>query len=69
MIVVSDFFYPSPGPDAFFWAGEDSPGCDENSIENSSYNMAPGKLASKSYISIFSPRGKGFGGVDIYSLR
>ena len=49
MIIVSHFFYPSPGPDAFFWAGEDSPGCDENSIENSSYNMAPGKLASKSY--------------------
>ena len=47
MIIVSGFYYPSPGPDAFFWAGEDSPGCNDNSIENGSYNMSPGTLGSK----------------------
>ena len=52
MLVVSDFFYPSPGPDAFFWAGEDHPGCNEKSIENNSYNLAPGKLGSKEHIII-----------------
>ena len=51
-IVVSDFYYPSPGPDAFFWAGEDTPGCDEKSIENLSYNLTPGKLGSKFYFDI-----------------
>ena len=49
MLIVSDFFYPSPGPDAFFWAGEDSPGCDENSVENNSYNLAPGKPGGKKH--------------------
>merc|ERR1712106_441628 len=55
MIIVSKFFYPSPGPDAFFWAGEDSPGCDENSIRNSSYNLAPGVLGSSDYLSPQQP--------------
>ena len=47
MIIVSGFYYPSPGPDAFFWAGSDSPGCDEHSIDHHSYPMAPGKVGSK----------------------
>eukprot|EP00091_Calanus_sinicus_P008730 TRINITY_DN20922_c0_g1_i1.p1 TRINITY_DN20922_c0_g1~~TRINITY_DN20922_c0_g1_i1.p1 ORF type:complete len:186 (-),score=21.63 TRINITY_DN20922_c0_g1_i1:163-669(-) len=37
MIIVSGFYYPSPGPDAFFWAGSDSAGCDEHSIDHNSY--------------------------------
>ena len=46
MIIVSGFYYTQPGPDAFFWAGEDSPGCNEDSIEHNSYPMAPGQVGS-----------------------
>ena len=41
MLTVVKFKYPSPGPDAFFWAGETGQ-CDEKSVDNKSYNLVPG---------------------------
>ena len=61
-IIVRDFFYPKPGPDAFFWAGESEPACSEDSITKTiNYLLRPGHLASlssslltsSSFISIF----------------
>ena len=34
------------GPDAFFWAGEDSPGCNDDSIGDTSYSLTPGEVGS-----------------------
>ena len=45
VITISHFFYTKPGPDAFFWAGEEGE-CDAKSIGNKSYNLAPGSQAS-----------------------
>jgi len=47
-IIVRGFYYPQPGPDAFFWAGEDEPSCSEQSITGRNYLLAPGKVGSKS---------------------
>ena len=46
-IIVRGFYYPQPGPDAFFWAGEDEPSCSEQSITGRNYLLAPGKVGSK----------------------
>ena len=46
VITVVNFFYPSPGPDSFFWAGENG-GCDEDSIGKNSYPLSPGKVGSE----------------------
>jgi len=48
VITISRFFYTKPGPDAFFWAGEEGE-CDEKSINNKSYNLAPGSQARTDY--------------------
>ena len=45
-IIVKGFYYPQPGPDAFFWAGEDEPSCSEESIKGQNYLLAPGKVGS-----------------------
>ena len=47
VIIVRGFYYPQPGPDAFFWAGEDEPSCSEQSITGRNYLLAPGKVGSK----------------------
>ena len=47
VLTVDDFRYTNPGPDAFFWAGEEG-GCDPASIDNKSYNLAPGRVGSRS---------------------
>ena len=47
VLTVADFRYTNPGPDAFFWAGEEG-GCDPASIDNKSYNLAPGRVGSRS---------------------
>ena len=46
-IIIKGFYYPQPGPDAFFWAGEDEPGCSEQSVEGRNYLLAPGQVGSK----------------------
>ena len=46
VLTVADFRYTNPGPDAFFWAGEEG-GCDPASIDNKSYNLAPGRVGSR----------------------
>merc|ERR1712002_177239 len=48
-IIVKGFYYPQPGPDAFFWAGEDEPSCSEESIKGQNYLLAPGKAGSRDY--------------------
>merc|ERR1712215_485410 len=54
VITVVNFYYPSPGPDAFFWVGE-SGGCDEDSIDNKSYPLAPGKVGTRDYYGADQP--------------
>ena len=49
VLTVDDFHYTNPGPDAFFWAGEEG-GCDPASIDNKSYNLAPGRVGSRTKI-------------------
>ena len=49
VLTVDDFRYTNPGPDAFFWAGEEG-GCDPASIDNKSYNLAPGRVGSRATI-------------------
>ena len=46
-IIVRGFTYPNPGPDAFFWAGEDEPSCSEESVSGRNYLLAPGQVGSK----------------------
>ena len=46
VITISNFYYPSPGPDAFFWVGETGK-CDVDSIGKRSYPLAPGKVGSR----------------------
>ena len=48
-IVVSNFHYTQPGPDAFFWAGERriNGGCNDDNIAPDSYSLAPGQTGSK----------------------
>jgi len=48
-IIVRGFYYPQAGPDAFFWAGEDEPGCSEESIAGRNYLLAPGIVGSRDY--------------------
>ena len=49
LIIVRDFFYPKPGPDAFFWAGESSPSCSSDSItKTKNFLLRPGARGSKS---------------------
>ena len=52
-LVVTKFYYPSPGPDAFFWVGERmvNGGCNDDNIGPTSYSLAPGDTGSK----IFAP--------------
>ena len=46
MITISKLNYPVLGPDAFFWAGDDSPGCNDDSIGDTAYALTPGKVGS-----------------------
>ena len=46
-IIVRGFYYSQPGPDAFFWAGEDEPSCSEQSVGGRNYLLAPGQVGSK----------------------
>merc|ERR1711973_564628 len=54
VLTVINFLYPSPGPDAFFWAGENG-GCDGDSIDNKSYNLIPGGRGHSDYFSQDQP--------------
>eukprot|EP00092_Neocalanus_flemingeri_P015511 GFUD01016791.1.p1 GENE.GFUD01016791.1~~GFUD01016791.1.p1 ORF type:complete len:167 (+),score=22.98 GFUD01016791.1:99-599(+) len=51
VITISKLYYPIMGPDAFFWAGEDSPGCNDDSIGDTSYYLPVGKVGSTEYYS------------------
>jgi len=49
-IIVRDFYYPQPGPDAFFWVGETSPSCSSESINNTkNYLLDPYQIGSTEY--------------------
>ena len=47
VITINKLYYPVMGPDAFFWAGSDSPGCNDDSVGDTSYALTPGKVGSK----------------------
>ena len=52
VIVVSNFTYTKPGPDAFFWVGERrvAGGCNDDNIASDSYSLAPREIGSKEEI-------------------
>jgi len=54
-IVVSNFHYTQPGPDAFFWVGERriNGGCNDDNIAPDSYSLAPGQTGTNNY---YDPR-------------
>jgi len=54
VLTVINFVYPNPGPDAFFWAGENGD-CDGDSIDNKSYNLIPGGRGHSDYFSQDQP--------------
>jgi len=54
-IIVRGFYYSQPGPDAFFWAGEDEPSCSEQSVGGRNYLLAPGQVGSTDYYNEAQP--------------
>merc|ERR1712025_590774 len=49
-IIVKDFYYPKPGPDAFFWVGESLPSCSSESIKKTkNYLLDPYTVGSSDY--------------------
>lgn len=48
-IIVRDFYYPQPGPDAFFWAGESLPACSTESINSTNYLLDTDRVGTTDY--------------------
>ena len=47
-IIVKNFYYTGPGPDAYFWVGESEPVCSRESIlKTENYLLDPYSVGSK----------------------